>query len=119
MEALKLIRASPPDMVLLDCELSDMTGFDVLRSLTRDERPLPIMVADDDRHAVEALELAAIDYLTRPVSAERFDACSLRRVRTAGVGSSALKFLRRILAQVHRLRRAFRLQLRSALAIDW
>jgi two-component system LytT family response regulator len=80
LEALKLIRASPPDMILLDCELSDMTGFDVLRSLTREERPLPIMVADDDRHAVEALELAAIDYLMRPVSVERFDAC-LRRIR--------------------------------------
>jgi two-component system LytT family response regulator len=80
VEALKIIRASPPDMMLLDCELSDMTGFDVLRSLTRDERPLPIMIADDGRHAVEALELAAIDYLTRPVSAERFDAC-LRRIR--------------------------------------
>jgi two-component system LytT family response regulator len=81
VEALKLIRASPPDMMLLDCELSDMTGFDVLRSLRRDERPMPIMVADDGRHAVEALEFAVIDYLTRPVSAERFDAC-LRRVRT-------------------------------------
>jgi two-component system, LytTR family, response regulator len=80
-EALRLIRASRPDMVLLDCELCDMTGFDVLRSLRRDERPLPIMVADDGRHAVEALELAAIDYLTRPVSVERFDAC-LQRVRT-------------------------------------
>jgi two-component system LytT family response regulator len=81
LEALRLIRASRPDMMLLDCELSDMTGFDVLRSLRREERPLPIMVADDGRHAVEALELAAIDYLTRPVSVERFDAC-LQRVRT-------------------------------------
>jgi two-component system, LytTR family, response regulator len=81
VEALRLIRARRPDVMLLDCELGDMTGFDVLRSLRRDERPLPIMVADDGRHAVEALELAAIDYLTRPVSVERFDAC-LQRVRT-------------------------------------
>jgi two-component system, LytTR family, response regulator len=81
MEALELIRASRPHMMLLDCELRDMTGFDVLRSLKRDERPWPIMLADDGRHAVEALELAAIDYLTRPVTAERFDVC-LQRVRT-------------------------------------
>lgn len=91
VEALRLIRASRPDMIVLDCELRDMSGFDVLRSLNRDQRPLPIMVADDGRHAAEALELAAIDYLTRPVSVERFDAC-LRRVRTLS-GQLSLEML--------------------------
>jgi two-component system LytT family response regulator len=79
-EALRVIRDSRPAVVLLDCELSDMSGFDVLRALRIDERPVPVMVAGDERYAVEALEWAAIDYLTKPVSAERFDVTT-RRIR--------------------------------------
>ena len=62
-EALEKIHANPPDVVLLECELKDMSGFDVLRALGKDERPVLIMVADDERHAAKAFESAAIDYL--------------------------------------------------------
>jgi two-component system LytT family response regulator len=77
-EALQVIRANRPELVLLGCELNDMTGFDVLRSLSKTDRPAAIMVAADERHAVEAAELAAIDYLTKPVCVERFEAALLR-----------------------------------------
>jgi two-component system LytT family response regulator len=70
--ALKRIRDSRPNIALLACELDDMTGFDVLRALSDEERPATILVAPDDRHTTEALSSAAIDYVTKPFSEERF-----------------------------------------------
>jgi two-component system LytT family response regulator len=78
--ALKMIRAKRPDLLLLDVELSDMTGFDVLRSLNHAGRPPVIMVTAHEKHAVEAFRIGAIDYLTTPISADRF-ATAIKRVR--------------------------------------
>src|SRR5580692_3688707 len=50
--AIKMIRAARPDLLLLDVELSDMTGFDVLRSLNVAGRPQVIMVSAHEEHAV-------------------------------------------------------------------
>ena len=86
-DALNQIRTNRPDVALLACELEDMTGFDVLRALNDAERPATILVAPDERHAVEALSSAATDYLTRPVSAERL-AMALKR---ACVSSRAIQ----------------------------
>jgi two-component system LytT family response regulator len=71
--ALEKIRTLKPDAVLLQCELQDMTGFDVLRTLPRDERPAAIMVAADERYAMEAFATAVVDYLTKPLVLERFN----------------------------------------------
>jgi two-component system LytT family response regulator len=70
--ALEMIRATRPDLLLLDVELKDMTGFDLLHSLNHATRPAVIMIAAHDEHAVEALRGGAIDYLTKPVGASRF-----------------------------------------------
>ena len=78
--AIKMIRAVRPDLLLLDVELSDMTGFDVLRSLNLAGRPQVIMVSAHEEHAVEALRVGAVDYLMKPVTADRF-ATAIERVR--------------------------------------
>ena len=70
-EALRQIRVNRPDVVLLACELEEMTGFDVLRALDDEARPAAIMVAPDNRYAAEARSFAATDYLTRPISGDR------------------------------------------------
>jgi two-component system, LytTR family, response regulator len=70
--AIEMISATRPDLLLLDVELKDMTGFDVLRSLHNARRPAVIMVAAHDDHAMEAFSSGAIDYLTKPVGARRF-----------------------------------------------
>ena len=77
--AIKMIRARRPDLLLLDVELSDMTGFDVLRSLNDARRPPVIMITAHEQHAVEAFRIGAIDYLTKPVNADRF-ATAIKRV---------------------------------------
>lgn len=70
--AIDAIRAQRPDLVLLDVELHDMSGFDVLHSLDACEEPLAIMVTAFPEHAVRAFDTDAIDYLTKPVDVQRF-----------------------------------------------
>jgi two-component system LytT family response regulator len=62
-----------PEIVLLDAELPDMSGFDLLRAVAADTCPLGIMVSSCADHATRAFEAGAFDYLVMPVAAERFD----------------------------------------------
>jgi two-component system LytT family response regulator len=78
--AIKMIRSSRPDLLLLDVELRDMTGFDVLRCLNLAGRPQVVMVTTHEKHAVEAFRFGAIDCLAKPVRADRF-ASAIERVR--------------------------------------
>jgi two-component system LytT family response regulator len=67
-----------PDIVLLDVELPDMSGFEVLRALTTDARPLGIMMSNCADHAARAFDEGAFDYLMVPVAAKRFDRAMVR-----------------------------------------
>jgi two-component system, LytTR family, response regulator len=62
-----------PEIVLLDAELPDMSGFDLLRAVAADTCPLGIMVSSCADHATRAFEEGAFDYLVMPVAAKRFD----------------------------------------------
>lgn len=78
--AIAAIRAHHPDLVLLDVELQDMTGFDVLRALDIDQGPVAIMVTAHPEYALQAFATEAVDFLTKPVDAERF-AIAIARAR--------------------------------------
>jgi two-component system, LytTR family, response regulator len=69
-----------PDIMLLNVELSDMSGFDLLRMMRAGTYPLGIMVSPCADHAIRAFTEGAIDYLVTPVTAERFD-LAMARVR--------------------------------------
>jgi two-component system LytT family response regulator len=62
-----------PDILLLDVELPDMSGFELLRTMGAGAHPLGIMVSPCADHAIRAFAEGAIDYLVTPVTAERFD----------------------------------------------
>lgn len=72
LEALRIVEEQSPDMVLLDIQMPGLTGFEVARRLveTGAESHL-VFVTAFDRHAIEAFELNAVDYLLKPVEAER------------------------------------------------
>jgi two-component system LytT family response regulator len=80
MAAIDAAEKLRPDVMLLDVELPDMTGFDVLRAARVTRRPLGIMVTAHADYAVTAFAVGALDYLVKPVSADRF-AQSMERAR--------------------------------------
>jgi DNA-binding LytR/AlgR family response regulator len=69
-----------PDLMFLNVELSDMSGFELLRAMRAGIHPLGIMVSPCADHAIRAFTEGAIDYLVTPVAAERFD-LAMARVR--------------------------------------
>ena len=68
---LNVTRASEPDLQLLDAELMDMPGLDVVRPLNQARRPAAIMVGAHEKRAAEALRDGAVDYPTKLVGATR------------------------------------------------
>lgn len=79
VEAIERLPECGADVVLLDIKMPGMDGLEVARHLGRLERPPRIVfVTAHDRHAVEAFELNALDYLLKPVRAERL-AAALRK----------------------------------------
>jgi two-component system response regulator LytT len=81
IEALAVITQHEPDMVLLDVQMPGLTGFEVARRLVDAETESRLVfVTAFDRHAVEAFEVNAVDYLLKPVEAERL-ATAVDRVR--------------------------------------
>ncbi len=76
--AVNLIQKLKPDFVFLDIEMKDMTGFDVLSSISFN--PIPIFVSAHDDYAINAFEYQAFDFLLKPYDRERFNQC-LDRVK--------------------------------------
>ncbi len=67
-EAASLIRGERPDVVFLDVQMPEMTGFDVVRQVGVTAMPDVIFVTAHDRFAIQAFEINALDYLLKPVS---------------------------------------------------
>jgi two-component system response regulator AlgR len=84
LETVEQLPASGAQILLLDIQMPGMGGIEVARHLARLPRPPAIVfVTAHDRHAVEAFELNALDYLLKPVRAERL-AAALRKAKAAG-----------------------------------
>ena len=82
LEAVERIPPSEAQVVLLDIKMPGMGGLEVARHLGALERPPRIVfITAHERHAVEAFELNALDYLLKPVRAERL-AGALRKAAT-------------------------------------
>lgn len=71
-EAVDLVREHRPDLLFLDVQMPDGTGFDVLSAIAGEHLPEVIFVTAHERHALRAFDLAAVDFLLKPVTAERF-----------------------------------------------
>lgn len=72
-EALARILELKPDVVLLDLQMPELDGLAVVRSLQSQRKPLIIFVTAYERHAAEAFDVDAIDYLLKPVRRERLE----------------------------------------------
>ena len=70
--ALKTIRRQQPDLVFLDMQMPDLSGFDMLKRLRKSKLPLIIFLTAYDQYALRAFEVHALDYLLKPIDDERF-----------------------------------------------
>jgi len=69
-DAKEQIDIKKPDLLFLDIQMPEKTGFDLLESL--DNVPQVIFTTAYDQYAVKAFEVSAIDYLMKPIREERF-----------------------------------------------
>ena len=93
--AVQAIESARPDVVLLDVQMPELGGFEVLGALDMPRLPAVIFVTAFDNYALRAFEVHALDYVVKPVEADRFDqalAHARQRIleRQSGAGLSSL-----------------------------
>lgn len=71
MDAYNILQEQPVDLVLLDIEMSSMTGLEFTKNLGN-KRPVIIFTTSKNDYAAEAFELNVADYLVKPVTTARF-----------------------------------------------
>jgi two-component system LytT family response regulator len=71
--AIEAIRTLHPDLVFLDVQMPVMSGLDVVREVGIDSMPATIFVTAFDQYALQAFDVAAVDYLVKPFTDERFE----------------------------------------------
>jgi two-component system, LytTR family, response regulator len=74
------IRSHRPDMLLLDIQMPDLNGFEVLSEIPPDEMPQVIFTSAYDQYAIRAFETHALDYLLKPFDQDRLHA-AIERAR--------------------------------------
>jgi two-component system, LytTR family, response regulator len=71
-QAIQVARTLRPDLMLLDAELPDMSGFDVMRSLRQRHQKGTIFITANARDRATALAAGALDCLLKPIAAQAF-----------------------------------------------
>lgn len=77
-DAKDLIEKMMPDLIFLDIQMPEKSGFDLLESL--DHVPAVLFITAYDQYAVQAFEVNALDYLMKPIREERF-AKAIEKIR--------------------------------------
>jgi len=80
--AVKAIRELKPDLVFLDVQMPKRNGLDVVKEIGPEKMPMTIFVTAFDRYALQAFDIAAVDYLVKPFDDERFEQAFRRARRT-------------------------------------
>src|SRR4029079_8543348 len=86
-EAMALVRAGPPDVVLLDIAMPQRDGLDILKALKSEFPRLPVLMLStypDRQYAVRSLKLGAAGYLNKSADSEQMIG-AIRRVAGGGL----------------------------------
>lgn len=102
VEAVAAIREQRPDVVCLDVQMPELDGFGVLNQLGDGPAPKVLFVTAYDEHALRAFDVHAVDYVLKPVDADRFRT-AFERARRAHQESVAVNRLGQLLDTVRRV----------------
>jgi DNA-binding LytR/AlgR family response regulator len=96
IQALAFLRIQPVDLIILDIQMPDISGIQLLQSLK--QRPMVIFTTAYAEYAVKGFELEAVDYLLKPIKFDRFvsaleKARNLMAMRAAVMPEAADDFL--------------------------
>ncbi len=86
-DAKDLIETKMPDLIFLDIEMPEKSGFDLLESL--ENVPEVLFITAHDQFAVQAFEVNALDYLMKPIREERFSR-AIEKIRKTVKSKSAI-----------------------------
>jgi DNA-binding LytR/AlgR family response regulator len=99
VEAAEAIAELEPDLAFLDIQMPGLTGLEVAQGIEGATRV--VFVTAYDQYAIDAFEARAVDYLLKPLKAERLAACFERLRSAAPAGEGALaETLKRLLPAV-------------------
>jgi two-component system, LytTR family, response regulator len=98
-EAVRALRDLRPDLVFLDVQMPDLDGFGVLREHGVEHMPLVVFVTAHDEFAVRAFEAHAVDYLVKPLNADRFTQ-TMARVRERHRAGAAIQLASQLSAML-------------------
>ncbi len=105
-QACDLIAELQPDVILLDIQMPGGTGFDILGKLGSNA-PAVVFVTAFDHYALRAFEAAAVDYVTKPIEANRLRT-AIERARVAIAARTSTERVLELNETVHALRQALR-----------
>lgn len=90
-DALRVLSATSVGVVFLDIHMPGLSGLDLARALQQfQQRPAVIFVTADDSRAVDAFDVAAVDYVLKPVRLERLTVALGRAIDANLAGSPAV-----------------------------
>jgi two-component system LytT family response regulator len=90
LDAISRVREERPDVVFLDIQMPDMSGFEVVEALAAGEYlPAVVFATAHDEFALRAFEVSAVDYLLKPFDRERFDRALDRARKSVGASNAA------------------------------
>jgi two-component system LytT family response regulator len=102
-EAISYLHTKPVDLMFLDVQMPESGGFEIVERLGVQQLPPTVFVTAYHEHAVRAFDIHAVDYLTKPVNAERL-ATALERVRKKIAAETALLTQEQLTAVLNSLR---------------
>ena len=101
-QTISAIRGLRPDLLLLDIQMPDLDGFQVLSEIPPHEMPLVIFTSAYDQYAIRAFDANALDYLLKPFDQERLHHAvekarsGLRQARDREITSRILNLLSQV-----------------------
>jgi two-component system, LytTR family, response regulator len=103
-EAIAYLEEHEVDLLLLDVQMPDLNGLEVVEEVGLLHLPATVFVTAFEQHAVSAFDLQAVDYLTKPVQLQRLKR-ALVRVRDRVAAKQALLTQSQFSAIIEELRR--------------